>query len=206
MPIERIFSSADAVWGWWRIQEDENVLTSHLPHERISPTLTNPQKRLEFLAGRALIKLLLEQWALPYPGVHKDAFGKPFLHASQMRISLSHSFPYVAAILHRHKNVGIDLEQPKAKLLHIAHRIMSPVELADAGDDIVKHCVYWCAKESLVKIHGKKDLIFSKNLLVEPFPLSAEGQIVGRILVDNTQTTVPLTYIVNSNFVVVVSI
>lgn len=205
MPVERTFSSPDAVWGWWRIQEDERVLEAQVPGESVSPTLTNPQKRLEFLAGRALIKSLLHQWALPYPGVRKDAFGKPFLQMSEMRISLSHSYPYVAAVLHRHKNVGIDLEQPKPKLLRIAHRVMSPAELADAGDDVIKHCVYWCAKETLVKIYGRKDLVFSENLQIEPFQLATEGQLIGRILAENTETAVRLTYIVSGNFVVVVS-
>lgn len=205
MPVERTFSLPDAVWGFWNIQEDESTLAMQLPDEPIPPALTNAQKRLEFLAGRALIKYLLEQWALAYPGVRKDAFGKPFLHECDIRISLSHSFPYVAAILHRDKNVGIDLEQPKEKLLRIAHRIMSDTELADAGDDIIKHCVYWCAKETLVKLYGKKDLSFSKNLQIEPFHLRTEGQLVGRILAGKTATAIPLAYIVTANFVVVVS-
>src|SRR5690606_11645385 len=111
----------------------------------------NPRKRLEFLAGRALIRALLREWNLPYPGLTKDAYGKPFLIGSPLHLSLSHSYPFVAAVLHRHKNVGIDLEQPKDKLLRIAPRVLCADELRNAGNDVVKHCVYWCAKEALVK-------------------------------------------------------
>ncbi|MEX2230884.1 MAG: 4'-phosphopantetheinyl transferase superfamily protein [Cyclobacteriaceae bacterium] len=205
MPVDRIYNGPDSIWGFWRILEDETSLAAQVPLEKISDSITNPSKRLEFLAGRALIKGLLNKWNLPYAGLTKDSFGKPYLTASDIQLSLSHSYPYVAAILHRHQNVGIDLEQPKNKLLRIAPRVLSANELADAGTDIVKHCIYWCAKEALVKIYGKKDLIFSKNLLITPFSRSSEGHLIGRILAKDTETAIPLEYIVSDNFVVVVS-
>lgn len=205
MPVDRFFSTSESVWGLWRIQEDETSLAKEVPHDCVPATLSNPLKRLEFLAGRALIKSLLDTWAMPYQGLRKDLFGKPFLVGSDIRVSLSHSYPHVAAVLHRQKNVGIDLEQPKAKLLRIAPRILHATELQDAGEHIVKHCVYWCAKETLVKIHGKKDLIFSKNLLIDPFLLTDGGLLIGRIVVDDMETAIPLQYVVSGDFVVVVS-
>ncbi len=95
--------------------------------------------------------------------VKKDAFGKPFLEKYPHHLSLSHSFPYVAAQLNYDQPVGIDLEQPKAKILKIAPRIFSPIELADAGTDVIKHTVYWCAKEAMYKIHGKGNLHFFES-------------------------------------------
>ena len=205
MPVEQIYTAQNSIWGYWKINEDESSLMEELPSEKISPTITNPLKRLEYLTGRVLIKTLLNRWNLPYEGLTKDPSGKPFLAGSEIQISLSHSYPYVAAILHRHKNVGIDLEQPKNKLLRIAPRVLAPPELKDAGENIIKHCIYWCAKEALLKIYGKKDLIFSKNLLVTPFSLHSRGHLVGRILAGNRETTIPLNYIVTDDFVVVVS-
>ena len=205
MPVDRIYSSPEAIWGYWKIEEDERSLALEVPFETIPHALTNPLKRLEFIAGRVLIKTLLDTWETPFDGLTKDEFGKPFLAGSHMKISLSHSYPYVAAILHRHKNVGIDLEQPKDKMLRIGPRVLSADELSDAGQNIVKHCIYWCAKESLIKIHGKKDLIFSRNLLISPFSLSSSGHLLGRIIANNTQSTIPLDYLVTDNFVVVVS-
>lgn len=205
MPVDRSYVSDDAVWGLWKIEEDEPSLAAIVPHEQVSPAITNSLKRLEVLAGRALIQELVGQWGLRYSGLTKDIHGKPYLSGSDIHISLSHSYPYVAAIAHRTKNVGIDLEQPKEKLLRIAHRVLSDSELRDAGNDVVKHCVYWCAKESLIKIYGKKDLILSRNLLISPFLLQQRGHLVGRILVNNTATAIPLEYIVANNFVVVVS-
>ena len=57
----------------------------------------------------------------------------------------------------------------------------------------------------MIKIYGKKDLIFSKNLLVKPFELAPQGHIIGRILANNIETAIPLDYIVTDNFVVVVN-
>ncbi len=205
MPVDRSYASNDAVWGLWKIEEDEPSLAAIVPGEQVPPSITNAFKRLEFLAGRALIKTLVDQWGLRYEGLTKDIYGKPYLSGSDIHISLSHSYPYVAAIVHRKKNVGIDLEQPKEKLLRIAHRVLSETELHDAGTNLVKHCIYWCAKESLIKIYGKKDLILSRDLLISPFSLQQRGQLIGRILVNNTATAIPLEYIVADNFVVVVS-
>jgi 4'-phosphopantetheinyl transferase EntD len=205
MPVDRIYTSEDAVWGYWLILEDEESLAAEVPREKPADALTNPLKRLEFLAARTLVKTLLNNWGEVFQGMKKDAFGKPFLVGSEFQISLSHSYPYVAAIIHRHKNVGIDLEQPKPKLLRVGPRILAPGELQDAGDNVTKHCVYWCAKETLIKIYGKKDLIFARNLLVQPFTLGSHGHIIGRILANNTETAIPLEYLVSENFVVVVS-
>jgi 4'-phosphopantetheinyl transferase len=205
MPLEQIYTSDDCIWGLWNVLENEPTLSALLPTEKIPQTITNPLKRLEFMAGRALIKSLLENWDLPYKGLTKDAYGKPYLEGSDIRLSLSHSYPFVAAVVHRWKTVGIDLEQPKDKLLKIAHRVLAPPELADAGTDIVKHCVYWCAKESLIKIYGKKDLILAKDLFISPFLCSREGFLIGRILANNSETAIPLHYMVTDHFVVVVS-
>jgi phosphopantetheinyl transferase len=205
MPVERTHSTENSIWGLWRIDEDESSLTSPVPSDSVSASLTNPLKRLEFLAGRALIRSLLEMWNLEYFGVEKDCFGKPFLTGSKFHVSLSHSYPYVAAILHKTKNVGIDLEQPKDKLLRIAPRVLSEGELQDAGQDVTKHCIYWCAKESLIKIYGKKDLILARNLQISPFQRYSSGRLLGRILANNTETAIPLSYLVSEKFVMVVS-
>ena len=103
MPVERTYTSEHALWGLWKIEEDESTLLTHVSAEKVSAKLTNPLKRIEFLAGRALIKSLLAQWNVPYRGLEKDSFGKPFLPGSSIHVSLSHSYPYVAAILHKIK-------------------------------------------------------------------------------------------------------
>lgn len=204
MPLRKIEVEPERAWALWEISEDENTLIEQVrPFETIPESLTNAQKRLEWVAGRVATKIVMESLQLKFQGILKDPFGKPFPRAIDFQLSLSHSFPYVAVLMARDVSVGIDLEQPKEKLLRIAPRIHHAKELDDLGTDIVKHCIYWCAKEALVKRHGRKDLVFSENLFIEPFNRDQEGDINGKIITGGAEMMIPLHYIVYTNFVVV---
>ena len=206
MPLENFELNDNRCWGLWRISEDEQTLSREIyPYEQMAPELTNPFKRLEFAASRVLLKTLLAKWNLPFEGLTKDNAGKPYLKNSDLHISLSHSYPYVAVIIDKEKPVGIDLEQPKDKLLRIAERILNHEELKSAGNDIVKHCVIWCAKETLIKIYGKKHLVFATELAIKPFSLQKQGIITGSIIANDMQGTFDLDYRVSDNFVLVLN-
>lgn len=207
MPLEKLEYQPDKrAWGIWRIAEDEQALLNQVSdYESISDTITHPQKRLEFIAGRVLARNILEALGKPFEGVVKDFFGKPFYKQNTLQLSLSHSYPYVAALTDAYQPVGIDLEQIAKKLLKVGPRVLHASEQQDAGDDEIKHCIYWCAKEALIKVYGKKDLVFSKHLLINPFKLEKEGPLVGRLIANNMETTIPLHYYVHSNFVVVLN-
>ncbi len=203
MPLEKLVVELGRTWALWRIEEEEETLTEIVPFEKISDTITSPQKRLEWIAGRVLAKEVMEAMDLNYHGIVKDEFGKPFPEGYDYQLSLSHSFPFVAVLLDKYESVGIDLGQPKEKLLRIAPRIHSEDELNDAGADVIKHCIYWCAKEALIKIYGKKDLIFSENMKILPFQRQTEGNIIGKIIVKDMERVIPLYYQVTSEFVLV---
>ena len=204
MPVQKIEGSSNRSWGLWLIQEDEATLRGDLGElEPTPPSFTNPKKRLEFLAGRLLIRQLLNSMELTFSGIRKDEYGKPYLKNLGYHLSLSHSFPYVAAIVDAEQVVGIDLEQPKEKLFRIAPRIHAPDELADAGENLTKHCVYWCAKEALIKIYGKKDLTLAGDLKIGPFELKNEGIITGSIIASDPPTELLLKYRVFDDFVLV---
>jgi 4'-phosphopantetheinyl transferase len=206
MPLDNLHRETHRAWGLWKIDETEETLAAEISmFESVPETITNPFKRLEFLAARVLLKELTNSLDQRYSGITKDNFGKPFLKDSMFQISLSHSYPYVAAIIDQGQPVGIDLEQPKPKLLKIASRVLAKEELDDAGTDVIKHCIYWCAKESLIKIHGKKDLVFAEHIRINPFSRGKYGHLIGRIIVNTMETRVPLQYYVFENFVVVLS-
>lgn len=204
MPLEKLeYQPEVRSWGIWRIAENEQMLLNQVKdYESIPDTITHPEKRLEFIAGRVLARNLLEALGRPFQGVTKDVFGKPFFKQNTIHLSLSHSYPYVAALTDINKSVGIDLEQIKKKIVKIGPRVLHQSELQDAGTDEIKHCIYWCAKEALVKVHGKKDLIFSEHLLIEPFRLEKEGHLKGKII-NETETEVSLEYYVFDSFAIV---
>jgi 4'-phosphopantetheinyl transferase len=205
MPLEKLeFHAEKRAWGIWKITEDEHTLLDQVKlYESIPDIITHPQKRLESIAGRVLARNLLEALGKPFGGVTKDVYGKPYFKENVYQLSLSHSFPYVAAITDIRKSVGIDLEQIKKKLIKIGPRVLHPSELYDASNNETKHCIYWCAKEAMIKIYGKKDLMFSEHLLVSPFKLEKEGFLMGKIKANETETSIPLQYFVYDNFVVV---
>lgn len=181
MPLSKLeITGPQSAWGLWDITEDEPDL-SYLSYESCPDEIIHPQKRLEYLAGRALMRALVESVHLTYEGVRKDEYGKPFLKSHPHQISLSHSFPFVAAQIDRDQPVGIDVEQIKEKLRQVGPRVLSPGEMADAADNLVKLCIYWCAKEALYKIHGKRNVLFGDHLLVEPFELAESGSLSARI-------------------------
>lgn len=206
MPLEKLELSTERAWGLWHIREPEDELLDQVREfEKIPPHITHEQKRLEFCVGRVLAKTLIEKLSVKFEGIVKNEFGKPFFRNNNYQLSLSHSYPYVGALIDKSKSVGIDVEQIKSKLLKIAPRVLHPTELKDAGDNETKHCIYWCAKEALIKIYGKKDLVFAENLIIIPFTLQNQGNISGRIIVNNTETTIPLYYEVHNGFTVVLN-
>jgi phosphopantetheinyl transferase len=206
MPLEKIVSESERAWALWSIDENEASLAAELNGvEEISASITNPSKRLEWLAGRLLVSRIFSSMGLRFEGLGKDKHGKPYPIGHDHQVSLSHSYPYVAALVDRLGPAGIDLEQPKDKLLRIAARVLHTEELADAGDNLKKHCVYWCAKEALIKIHGQKNLTLASNLRIDPFHLAAEGGVRGRIIVSDRETIIPLRYFVYPNFVIVLN-
>lgn len=205
MPLQDLRIVNHGMVALWRITENEKELASMAGPVVCPEEVVHTLKRLEWLAGRATIKQLTEKMGQPYNGLEKDEFGKPFLIGLSHPISLSHSYPYVAAQIHVSIPVGIDVEQPQQKLLKIAHRVLNAEEFHDAGNDPVKHCIYWCAKEALYKIYGKRSLIFAHHLEVAPFSLCAEGDLTGYIRIDGKNQKIGLHYVVQNNFVLVYS-
>src|SRR5262249_19505534 len=119
MPLKEFHREGDqSGWATWLISETEEQLSS-LIIGNVPQEIINERKRLEWLAGRQLILSLCNHLGLRFFGIRKDEFGKPFLEKYPHHISLSHSFPYVAAQIDYDRPVGIDLEQPREKLLAI---------------------------------------------------------------------------------------
>ncbi len=205
MPVKELNAANKGKVALWHITEDENLLSDQLKPIQCPKELVSPQKRLEWLSGRLLIRHLANSLGLYYQGMEKDKFGKPFLKNLDYHISLSHSYPYVAAQINPSHSVGIDIEQPKEKLLKVAPRILNPVELENAGNDIIKHCIYWSAKEALYKIYGKRGLLFTNNLSVEPFDLEETGHLKGWIKTEENNVFAELKYIVHEEYVLVYS-
>lgn len=206
MPLDKIEQiNPSRLVGIWHITENLDQLLQLITlTERQSEEMNLykvDHKKLEWLSARILIKLMAAQFDINFEGIEKNEHGKPCLTKSPFEISLSHSYPYVAAIIDKTKDVGIDIEQPKEKLQKVAHRFLSTPELDFIKDDTLMLCKAWCAKETLYKIYGLRGLVFSENLLLEPYDHTSSGIITGNIIVNGSAKKYKLEYKVTEDYV-----
>lgn len=206
MPLDKIEQiNPSRLVGIWHISENLDQLRqlfvlNEQQEEELSLFKVDT-KKLEWISARILIKLLAAQFNINLEGIEKDENGKPSLRGSTCEISLSHSFPYVAAIIDKSHDVGIDIEQPKEKLNKVAHRFLAQSELDFIKNDTVMLCKAWCAKETLYKIYGKRGLAFSENLILEPYDNSRFGTITGNVIVNGSTKKHKLEYKVTEDYV-----
>jgi phosphopantetheinyl transferase len=160
----------NSYWAAWKIEETpEQLMTrAQLPSASIAEwqSIKHPRKSLEWLASRAALAALLDNLGLPVSGTYKDNKGKPYLNNGASHISLANTYPYGIAMMHTYASVGIDIEVPSDKLLRTQHKFLSQLEM-EAVDSRLSHlCAYWCAKEALYKLYGRKMLSFKDQIWI----------------------------------------
>ena len=168
----------------WKIEETEPQLGSLVtltPAEAEElATITHPQQRIEWLACRAAMKALVTGAGLDYRGLVKDEYGKPHLVQLAAQVSVSHTTGWAAAALHTERPIGIDLEPLRPQLIRVVPRVLSDEENAHAGGDLIRLAMYWCAKEALYKLYGKRQLSLRDHLAIDPFTDEAR-QLTGHV-------------------------
>jgi 4'-phosphopantetheinyl transferase len=157
----------------WKITETPDFFMAQLTattHEWADfEGISHSQKRLEWLASRYTLQCALTQKGLIYKGLQKDESGKPHLIGHQLHISLTHTKAYVGVVLNETKAVGIDMELLADKIQRIERKFMNVEESIAARGSLQKLCLYWCAKEALYKLHGKRNLSFKAQIQIENF-------------------------------------
>lgn len=194
--------------GVWKIEETSEELLAMLEHPSdympYLQKLKTEKRRQEWLACRVLLKELMGQ---EQPIAYHDD-GAPYLSASPLSLSISHTNGYAAVILQDKDAAGIDIEYRSDRVLKIRSRFMSSEEDASVcpGHEVEHLLVYWCAKEALFKMIRQQDVDFIRHLHVEPFVYSPSGEI--RVYETRTpeQNSYLLKYNILPDFVLVYSI
>lgn len=190
MPLIRKIekSSPNVNLQLWKIEEPityfiENIgdLSAEVREEY--HTIHHEKRRLEWLSARWLLMNILKEYNVTIDRLGKDEFGKPYIKDSNLNLSISHAYPYVAVIVDPEESTGIDLEAPKEKIKNISPRFMHPDELACCSRDIYELTLYWCAKETLYKIFGRKRIQFNQQLLIDPIKKDELVDMKGKIIV-----------------------
>ena len=197
-------------WAAWKIEESTAALIQacHLEENDLVEwrTIRHGTKRAEWLGSRAALAVVLQTMNIPLQPTYKDDKGKPFLQNSTHHISLANSYPYGVAILHRHCATGIDIERPNDALRRIQHKFLNPSEIASAGNHLTYQCIYWCIKESLYKLYGRKQLSLKDNITIHSVHLDDSIRAIASISIDQHSTFYHLEGIIIDGFFVVYSV
>lgn len=143
----------------WRIEEQESFFVNALGY---SSDRRHPLKRLEHLAGRYLLHLLIPE--LSVQRIIIAAEGKPYIENSNTYFSISHSFPYIAVAISIHDSIGIDIQCKTNKILRLKDKFLSDKEQAICMEDIGLTTFAWCAKEAVFKKFGKGAIDFKSHM------------------------------------------
>ncbi len=154
----------------WKIEESEEILISYLKeyawiHDFLS-YISHPEKRIEYLASRVLVKHLCEKNNTKFDGIFKDEHHKPYLVGQNAHISISHSSKYCVAIFNKNQSVGIDIQAKEEKLTQVASKFLSTQEISFFNFDLNMLCRAWCAKEATYKMIGKKGVSLKNQIKI----------------------------------------
>jgi phosphopantetheinyl transferase len=183
--------------GIWKVEESIEELQSKLILNQkeydFFRSLGKGKRNLHWLAGRVMLRQLLK--TSEFIEIFEDSFGKPYLQNFDFELSITHSYDFAGVIISKSK-VGIDIEKMKKDLTFLAPKFMSANEIGALNQDhrFKQYYVYWCVKESIYKLYGKKELSFKNNIIVEAFNYKPVGQLTAEIIKENYQTKYLVNY------------
>lgn len=165
----------------WKIEETFEELSYNIEltpycQKRISTTKSDIHRR-GFMSVRQL--LALEGYV--DSDLYYDEKGKPHLRDGKC-ISITHSFEF-AAIIISNREVGIDIEKQRDKILRIANKFTPLKEyrtLANTEAVIRKLTIVWGGKEAIYKSYGHKQVSFLQHIDIEDFDFD-QGMTVGEV-------------------------
>lgn len=149
--------------GIWHIVEAEDFFLGNVP---LQQSITHPHKRLQHLAGRYMLKML--EPGFPVSLIKIADTRKPYLQDEQFHFSISHCGDYAAVIISSTERVGVDIEVPQEKIMHIKHKFLTDDEYALIRDfnasDLNELTLAWSIKEAMFKWYGAGNVDFRKNM------------------------------------------
>ncbi len=188
----------DTRFAIWRIEETAEDLISRLQldarEKEVLSKLNKGKRTLHWLATRVLLRHMLDTPG--YIDCPSDENGKPYLANFPYKISLTHSFDYVSVMMSANREVGIDLELIKPKILRIANKFMKDEELAliDPAHEILQLYACWCAKEAVYKLQGNRGVSFRENMTILPFEYQNQGVLSLRLESEDRNHTFRVHY------------
>ena len=195
----------EAEIGVWEITETEEEL------KELSMTPTDEMEEISFIRSESLRKQRLAVRALlntlfddkVYLSHHDN--GKPYIENDAINISISHTERFVAVILHKEENVGIDIESLDRDFSVVEKKALSEDEIDDLEDEKRNEqlAIYWCAKEAIFKLLSRYNVDFAEQIEVERFRPRGEGELEATFTYKDEEEEFDLEYITFDRHVLV---
>lgn len=180
----------------WKIEEPEHFFTAATG---IFPDIKNDKRRIERLAGRFLLKHLKADF--PLHAIGADEHDKPRIPENVYFFSISHSYPYVAAVISPYAEAGIDIQCFHPRMLQLQNKFLSKEEQNYTSNDPALITLAWCAKEAAYKWQGKRGVEFIDHLPIVEFHQELEKFHIEIILkLNNPYRQILLNGFVNESF------
>lgn len=154
----------------WKIEEsydelNEGIELTDICRERVVGMKSDIHRR-----GFLSVRHLLAQEGYTDRDLFYDDLGKPHLRDGKY-ISITHSFSF-SGIIVSDREVGIDIEMQREKILLIAHKF-TPIEeyrtLANNDALIRKLTIVWGAKEAVYKLYAQPKVSFLQHINITDF-------------------------------------
>lgn len=187
----------DCTCAIWKIEETERFFSDYTG---LHSTIKSEQRRLEFLAGRFLLKHLVPE--LNLFNISTSAVGKPFLMNDALPyFSISHSYPFVAVAISQVQHVGIDVQVYQSKIVRLQHKFLSEKEQQLCTNEVEKLTIAWCTKEAVFKKFALHAVDFIEHMPISELHFNKED-VLGILEYKRLQpaATVPLIGACESGF------
>lgn len=187
MPLieQKTLSPHSGIYIWQVTEEEQELMDAYRPDEpekALLNSFTHTYRRRQYLATRLLIRCLGNDIRIRY-----DDYGKPYISKDMgtetlPHISISHSGEYIV-LLTDHKSCGVDIETVRPKIERIAAKFLCEEELRFALREpfVERLHVYWCVKEALYKVYGKKNVSLRSNIFVNEAGDSIPGETLATL-------------------------
>ena len=159
--------------GLWQITENEDFFLEKVP---LQQSIRHPHKRLQHLAGRYLLKILVPE--IPLESIQIADTKKPFIPDEPYHFSISHAGDFAAVIISSSQRVGVDIEAAQQKIMRIKDKYLTEQEIAvlmevNSYPELLL-TMAWSIKESLFKWNAKPGIDFKKHLCIRQLELKDE--------------------------------
>ena len=154
----------------WKVEESFDRLSNGIDLTDNCRRRVDGMKSEIHRCGFMSIRHLMAEAGYTDHDLYYDDLGKPHLKDDKF-ISITHSFNFTAIII-SDKDVGIDIEKQRNKILKIANKF-TPLDeyhtLANEEALIRKLTIVWGAKESVYKMLAQPGLGFLQHINVTDF-------------------------------------